>query len=154
MDRPCAPQGLAHAYVPHPAGCPKGKIQILHLGGGIPRDDGRRRRQSTTEWPERSNEIFTSVSPLKGKQENSIKSYALRASNDQKVQKRKLAVVPPYDREELFRRQPSVCAPATEGGSGSFVCWPARPANLQRRVIPLVVGWVRHLRQYRSSFGY
>ena len=31
--------------------------------------------------------------------------------------KRKLAVVPPYEREELFKRQPSVCAPATEGGS-------------------------------------
>ena len=53
--------------------------------------------------------------------------------------KRKLAVVPPYERGELFKRQPSVCAPATEGGSGSFVCWPARPANLQLRAIPLVL---------------
>ena len=63
---PCAPQGLAKAHVPHPAGRPKGKIQTLHLGGGIPRDEGRRHCQSTTKWPERPREMFTSVSPLKG----------------------------------------------------------------------------------------
>ena len=33
---PCAPQGLAKAHVPHPAGRPNGKIQTLHLGGGSP----------------------------------------------------------------------------------------------------------------------
>jgi len=39
---PCAPQGLAKAHVPHPAGRPNGKIQTLHLGGGIPREVRRR----------------------------------------------------------------------------------------------------------------
>jgi len=41
---------------------------------------------------------------------------------DPKGPKRKLAVVPPYKRGELFRCQPSVCAPATEVATGPFFC--------------------------------
>jgi len=55
---------------PPPAGCPKGKIQILHLEGGIPRGGGRRRRQSTAAWLSRPTEIFSSVSPFAGPTEN------------------------------------------------------------------------------------
>ena len=63
---PCAPQGLAKAYVPHPAGRPKGKIRNLHLGGGIPRDERRRQLpvyKIRTQGPETKNAI---VSPVNG----------------------------------------------------------------------------------------
>ena len=55
---------------PHHAGCPKGKIQILHLEGGIPRGGSRRGRQSTAAWLSRPTEIFSSVSPFAGPTEN------------------------------------------------------------------------------------
>ena len=99
---PCAPQGLAKAHVPHPSGCPHGKIQTLHLGGGIPRDVLRR--------------------PL-----------PVFGQNPKTAQK-KIGRNFPLTEGELFGCQPSVCAPATDGVQVRFVCWPARPANSQRKI--------------------
>ena len=147
MERPCAPQGLAHAYVPHHAGCRKSKISILHLEGGIPRGSGRRRRQSTAAWPKRPTEIFTSVSPLKGLAENFTRAPPLRA--DTKRSKKKMAVVPPYVRGTRlnvhypfrgrfkftfkvqvpgfpFRGSQAVLLPYTRSGAHATCLWPLR----------------------------
>ena len=49
---------------------------------------------------------------------NGPKRFVQLSFGGPKGPKRKLAVVPPYTRGELFRCQPSVCAPATEVATG------------------------------------
>ena len=61
---PCAPQGLAKAHVPHPAGRPNGKIQTLHLGGGIPRDVRRRPLPVFKQTPKTAQKKNGRSSPL------------------------------------------------------------------------------------------
>jgi len=63
---PCAPQGLAKAHVPHPAGRPKGKIQTLHLGGGIPREVRRRPLPVFRQNPKTAQKKNGRSSPYRG----------------------------------------------------------------------------------------